>query len=69
MILERQVSLATKKPMSLPDWKRESYSVVIVNASGIATPDGMSIVWLLKLHGHPNVERVYGLAQQWRHLF
>jgi len=55
--------------MSLPDWKRESYSVVIVNASGIATPDGMSIVWLLKLHGHPNVERVYGLAQQWRHLF
>jgi len=28
--------------------------------SGLTTPDGMSIVWLLKLHGYPHVNRVYG---------
>jgi N-acetylglucosaminyldiphosphoundecaprenol N-acetyl-beta-D-mannosaminyltransferase len=32
----------------------------IVNAGGLTTPDGMSIVWLLRLQGHRNVERVYG---------
>ncbi len=52
----------------------------IVNASGLSTPDGMSIVWLLKLHGHSGVERVYGpdlmletclfgLSRKWRHFF
>jgi N-acetylglucosaminyldiphosphoundecaprenol N-acetyl-beta-D-mannosaminyltransferase len=37
-----------------PDLRR------IFNASGLTTPDGMSIVWLLRLRGHSNVERVYG---------
>jgi N-acetylglucosaminyldiphosphoundecaprenol N-acetyl-beta-D-mannosaminyltransferase len=32
----------------------------IFNASGLTTPDGMAIVWLLRLHGHRQVERVYG---------
>jgi N-acetylglucosaminyldiphosphoundecaprenol N-acetyl-beta-D-mannosaminyltransferase len=32
----------------------------IFNASGMTTPDGMSIVWLLRLRGHRNVSRVYG---------
>jgi N-acetylglucosaminyldiphosphoundecaprenol N-acetyl-beta-D-mannosaminyltransferase len=32
----------------------------IFNGSGMTTPDGMSIVWLLKLYGHKRVERVYG---------
>ncbi|NIM96328.1 MAG: WecB/TagA/CpsF family glycosyltransferase [Anaerolineales bacterium] len=32
----------------------------IFNHSGLTTPDGMSIVWLLKLNGHRHVERVYG---------
>jgi N-acetylglucosaminyldiphosphoundecaprenol N-acetyl-beta-D-mannosaminyltransferase len=52
----------------------------IVNASGLATPDGMSIVWLLKLQGFRDVERVYGpdlmqaacrfgLERGWRHFF
>ena len=52
----------------------------IVNASGLATPDGMSIVWLLKLQGHSRVGRVYGpdlmlavcrtgLPRSWRHFF
>lgn len=32
----------------------------IFNTSGMATPDGMAIVWLLKLRGYQYVERVYG---------
>lgn len=32
----------------------------ILNQSGMSTPDGMSIVWLLKLMGHRQVSRVYG---------
>ena len=32
----------------------------IFNASGMTTPDGMAIVWLLKLRGHRSVSRVYG---------
>jgi len=31
-----------------------------LNGSDLTTPDGMSIVWLLKLHGHQEVRRVYG---------
>jgi N-acetylglucosaminyldiphosphoundecaprenol N-acetyl-beta-D-mannosaminyltransferase len=31
----------------------------IVNNSGVATPDGMPLVWIGRLHKH-NVERVYG---------
>lgn len=52
----------------------------IINKSGLTTPDGMSIVWLLKLYGHSRVSRVYGpdllmstclhgLSYQWRHFF
>jgi N-acetylglucosaminyldiphosphoundecaprenol N-acetyl-beta-D-mannosaminyltransferase len=51
-----------------------------VNASGLATPDGMSIVWLLRARGYRRTERVYGpdlvlaacrrsLATGWRHFF
>lgn len=32
----------------------------VFNKSGMVTPDGMAIVWLLKLHGYRDVERVYG---------
>jgi N-acetylglucosaminyldiphosphoundecaprenol N-acetyl-beta-D-mannosaminyltransferase len=32
----------------------------IYNASGLTTPDGMAIVWLLKWKGQKNVSRVYG---------
>jgi len=32
----------------------------VYNQSGMTTPDGMAIVWLLKLHGYRSVERVYG---------
>lgn len=32
----------------------------IFNASGMTTPDGMSVVWILKLKGYRHVSRVYG---------
>jgi N-acetylglucosaminyldiphosphoundecaprenol N-acetyl-beta-D-mannosaminyltransferase len=32
----------------------------IVNAGGMATPDGMPLVWLSARRGHPHVSRVYG---------
>jgi N-acetylglucosaminyldiphosphoundecaprenol N-acetyl-beta-D-mannosaminyltransferase len=32
----------------------------IFNGSGMTTPDGMAIVWTLKLRGYRNVSRVYG---------
>jgi N-acetylglucosaminyldiphosphoundecaprenol N-acetyl-beta-D-mannosaminyltransferase len=31
-----------------------------INRAGMATPDGMGIVWLLKAKGHRSVSRVYG---------
>ncbi len=48
--------------------------------SGLNTPDGMAIVWLLRQAGHKQVERVYGpdlllaaceygLKLDWRHYF
>jgi N-acetylglucosaminyldiphosphoundecaprenol N-acetyl-beta-D-mannosaminyltransferase len=33
---------------------------VLVNASGLATPDGMPLVWLGRLHGFATAGRVYG---------
>ena len=52
----------------------------IFNSSGLTTPDGMGIVWLLKLKGQRHVDRVYGpdlmlaicersLNCGWRHFF
>jgi len=32
----------------------------LVNASGLATPDGMPLVWLSRWHGHRHAGRVYG---------
>ena len=62
------------------DCQREPELKQIFNQSGMTTPDGMSIVWLLKLLGHSHVSRVYGpdlmlavcrygLQSGWRHFF
>lgn len=32
----------------------------IVNTADLVTPDGMPLVWILRLKGHPNQQRVYG---------
>jgi N-acetylglucosaminyldiphosphoundecaprenol N-acetyl-beta-D-mannosaminyltransferase len=50
------------------------------NESGMTTPDGMPLVWLLKLQGHRSVGRVYGpdfmlqacrrsVQKRWKHFF
>jgi N-acetylglucosaminyldiphosphoundecaprenol N-acetyl-beta-D-mannosaminyltransferase len=52
----------------------------IHNRAGLVTPDGMPLVWLSRLSGHAEVERVYGpdlllaacersLQTGWRHYF
>ena len=42
------------------DYRRDRRLLRIANESGLTTPDGMSIVWLLRLMGYRDVERVYG---------
>jgi N-acetylglucosaminyldiphosphoundecaprenol N-acetyl-beta-D-mannosaminyltransferase len=62
------------------DCQRDPELKRIFNHSGLTTPDGMSIVWLLKWKGYRHVERVYGpdlllalcersLETGWRHFF
>jgi N-acetylglucosaminyldiphosphoundecaprenol N-acetyl-beta-D-mannosaminyltransferase len=62
------------------DGRRDPKLRSALNASGLTTPDGMGIVWLLKLRGYRNVSRVYGAdlmlaicrlseTNGWRHFF
>jgi N-acetylglucosaminyldiphosphoundecaprenol N-acetyl-beta-D-mannosaminyltransferase len=37
----------------------------IHNAAGMVTPDGVPLVWMSRLLGHPGVERVYGPDLMW----
>jgi N-acetylglucosaminyldiphosphoundecaprenol N-acetyl-beta-D-mannosaminyltransferase len=52
----------------------------IHNAAGLVTPDGMPLVWFLRIKGHKHAERVYGPdlmmavleaadGERWRHFF
>lgn len=45
---------------AIMDCQRDPKLASIYNRSGLTTPDGMAIVWLLKWHGYRNVGRVYG---------
>jgi N-acetylglucosaminyldiphosphoundecaprenol N-acetyl-beta-D-mannosaminyltransferase len=65
---------------SIMDCQRDKKLQSIFNQSGLTTPDGMSVVWLLKLFGYKDVSRVYGpdllkvvcqkgLPYGWRHYF
>jgi N-acetylglucosaminyldiphosphoundecaprenol N-acetyl-beta-D-mannosaminyltransferase len=65
---------------AIMDYRRDEELLAIANNSGLTTPDGMSIVWTLRLMGHKNVERVCGSdlmhqlcafsqATGWRHYF
>jgi N-acetylglucosaminyldiphosphoundecaprenol N-acetyl-beta-D-mannosaminyltransferase len=45
---------------SVMDAHRDPALRRILNRSGLTTPDGMSLVWLLRLRGFRNVRRVYG---------
>lgn len=44
----------------LMDCRANPSLIPILNASGINTPDGMAVVWYLRVRGHRNVTRVYG---------
>lgn len=64
--IERWIQTAQKKYITVtpvhgimdcqsdPEFRR------IVNRSGLTTPDGMGVVWILKLMGYSNISRVYG---------
>ena len=63
---------------SVMECVRDRALAPVFNGAGMCTPDGMSIVWLLRLHGYRNVTRVYGpdlmtavcersLEAGWRH--
>jgi N-acetylglucosaminyldiphosphoundecaprenol N-acetyl-beta-D-mannosaminyltransferase len=44
----------------LMESQRDEALRAIHNAAGMVTPDGMPLVWLSRLKGHPGVQRVYG---------
>ncbi len=65
---------------ALMEYRRDPALLRIASNAGLTTPDGMSIVWLLRRMGFPHVERVYGpdlllaaceygLPRRWRHFF
>lgn len=65
---------------AIMDCRRDPDLLRIVNASGMTTPDGMAIVWFLRLMGHREVGRVYGpdlmlavckrsMHTGWKHFF
>ncbi|MFZ5878377.1 MAG: WecB/TagA/CpsF family glycosyltransferase [Chloroflexota bacterium] len=65
---------------SIMDCYREPHLYSLFNASGLTVPDGMSLVWLLKLRGYGRVGRVagsdlmdavmrYSVSQGWKHYF
>ncbi len=60
-IRERSLHYVTVTPAhAVMDADRDPDLRRIFNHSGMTTPDGMAIVWLLKLRGHKHVHRVYG---------
>lgn len=66
MIIEHWIQNRTKNYIcvmpahSVMDCLEDKAVRRVFNNSGMTTPDGMAIVWLLKLHGYHFVERVYG---------
>ena len=62
---------------SIMECRRSEELRHIFNAAGMVTPDGMPVVWVSRLSGHPEVRRVYGpdlilavlARQQHRHFF
>lgn len=45
---------------SIMECRRSDEIRRIFNAAGMVTPDGMPVVWVARLSGHPEVRRVYG---------
>ncbi len=45
---------------SIMECRRSAEVRRIFNSAGMVTPDGMPVVWVARLSGHPEVRRVYG---------
>jgi N-acetylglucosaminyldiphosphoundecaprenol N-acetyl-beta-D-mannosaminyltransferase len=45
---------------ALMECQRDYEVMRIYNGAGMVTPDGMPLVWLLRINGHPAAERVCG---------
>lgn len=45
--------------MLMEAYDSEEYKKII-NSADLVTPDGMPLVWMMRLKGHPNQQRVYG---------
>jgi len=60
-IKTRQLAYICVAPAhSIMDCYDDKYLREIFNNSGLTTPDGMAVVWILKLKGNKTVSRVYG---------
>jgi N-acetylglucosaminyldiphosphoundecaprenol N-acetyl-beta-D-mannosaminyltransferase len=60
-IRERDPRYVTVIPAhAIMDARRDPELRRMIYESGLATPDGMAVVWVLRLCGYRNVERVYG---------
>ena len=75
---QRYVSVCTVH--TIMECRRSQPMCQAVNQAGLATPDGMPLVWLSRHQGHPHVTRVYGpdlmlalckhsIGQGYRHYF
>lgn len=60
-IARREPHYVTVTPLhAIIDCNEQPELMPIFNGSGMTTPDGMSIVWLLRRRGFKDVDRVYG---------
>lgn len=62
------------------EMQKDSNLMKINNSSGLTTPDGMSVVWVGRLKGHKNIDKVYapdimlkvfknGIDKNYKHYF
>jgi len=56
---ERRHVCAANVHMLMEAYDSSDY-MSVVNAADFVTPDGMSLVWIMRLQGHPDQQRVYG---------
>lgn len=80
-VAERRASYVCVAPAhSIMECVNDPRLLPVFNEAGMVTPDGMAVVWLLRLMGHKDVRRVYGpdlllaacahgLERGWRHHF
>jgi len=80
-VAERRASYVCVAPAhSIMECVNDPSLLPVFNEAGLVTPDGMAVVWLLRLKGHREVRRVYGpdlllavcahgLERGWRHHF